>query len=96
LVLAQGLTWKAARAFDARSAPLGLALVGVVLVGIAGAVPILQNITGSFGLIANAAYLLAAATTIWVGRREDLPARLPLTILLVIHASVMLSGASSC
>jgi hypothetical protein len=37
--------------------------------------------------------LLAAATTIWVGRREDLPARLPLTILLVIHASILLLGA---
>ena|ERR1700675_2049347 len=36
LVLAQGLIWKAARAFDARSAPLLLALIGVVLVGIAG------------------------------------------------------------
>jgi diguanylate cyclase (GGDEF)-like protein len=93
LVLAQGLTWKAARTFDAKSAPLFLALVGVVLVAIAGAVPIMRNITGSFGLIANAAYLLAAATTIRVGRREDLPARLPLTILLVIHASVMLLGA---
>jgi diguanylate cyclase (GGDEF)-like protein len=56
-------------------------------------VPILHNITGSFGLVANAIYLLAAATTIRVGRREDLPARLPLMILLVIHASTLLLGA---
>jgi diguanylate cyclase (GGDEF)-like protein len=65
----------------------------VLLVAIAGALPILHNITGSFGLVASAVYLLAAAMTIRVGRREDLPARLPLVILLVIHASTLLLGA---
>jgi diguanylate cyclase (GGDEF)-like protein len=93
LVLAPGLVWMAARTFDARLAPLGIALIGVLLVGIAGAMPILHNITGSFGLVASAVYLLAAATTIRVGRREDLPARLPLMILLAIHASTLLLGA---
>jgi GGDEF domain-containing protein len=93
LILAPGLVWMAARTFDARFAPLGIALIGVLLVGIAGTMPILHNITGSFGLIASTVYLGAAATTIRVGRREDLPARLPLMILLVIHASTLLLGA---
>jgi hypothetical protein len=48
LVLAPGLVWMAARTFDARLAPLGIALIGVLLVGIAGTMPILHNITGSF------------------------------------------------
>jgi hypothetical protein len=55
--------------------------------------PIPHNITGSFGLVASAVYLLAAATTIRGGRREDLPAHLPLMILLAIHASTLLLGA---
>ncbi len=92
LTLAPGLMWKAARTFDAKQAPLALALLGAALVGLAGAVPGMPNITGSLSLAASAVYLFAAATSLWLGRMERLAARWPLIILIAVHATVLSFG----
>jgi diguanylate cyclase (GGDEF)-like protein len=66
-----------------------------VIVGLAGGVPGLQNATGSLSLTIGAAYTLATATTLWLGRRERLPARWPLVILSAVHAAALLIGTYS-
>jgi diguanylate cyclase (GGDEF)-like protein len=88
------LIWKAARTIDSKPAPFVLAL-GPVVVGLAGGVPGLQNATGSLSLTIGAAYTLATATTLWLGRRERLPARWPLVILSAVHAAALLIGTYS-
>ena len=88
------LIWKAARTIDSKPAPFVLAL-GPVVVGLAGGVPWLQNATGSLSLTIGAAYTLATATTLWLGRRERLPARWPLVILSAVHAAALLIGTYS-
>jgi diguanylate cyclase (GGDEF)-like protein len=88
------LIWKAARTIDSRPAPYFLAL-GPVVVGLAGGVPWLQNATGSLSLTIGAAYTLATATTLWLGRKERLPARWPLVILSAVHAAALLIGTYS-
>jgi diguanylate cyclase (GGDEF)-like protein len=96
LVLTQGFTWKAARTFDGRPAPLVLLLLGVVVVGIAGGLPNLRDFAGSLGLAMSSIYLLAAATTLWLGRKvERLPARWPIIVFTAVHAAVLLVGAFS-
>jgi len=95
LLLAQGLTWKAARTFDGKPAPFVLAILGVLVVGIAGGIPGL-HVTGLLGLATSSIYLLAAATTLWLGwKQEPLPARWPIIILTAIHAAVLLIGVFS-
>ncbi len=95
LVVAPGLMWKAARTFDAKPAPLVLALLGTVIVGLASGVPGLRAVVGSLALATGAIYLLAAATTLWLGRKERLAARGPLIVLTVVHAALMSIGAYS-
>jgi diguanylate cyclase (GGDEF)-like protein len=96
VVLALGFTWKAARVFDGKPAPFVLALLGVVAVGLAGSVPGLRDIAGSLGLATSSVYLLAAAITLWLGRKKErLPARWPIIVFTVVHAAVLLIGAFS-
>jgi hypothetical protein len=96
VVLAQGFTWKAARVFDRKPAPLVLAVLGVGVVGLSGGIPSLQDIAGSLGLTTSSIYLLAAAATLWLCRKEErLPARWPIIVLTVVHAANLLIGAFS-
>jgi diguanylate cyclase (GGDEF)-like protein len=93
LVLAPGLFWKAARTFDAKPAPLLLALLGAVVVALTSGVPEAREITGLLGLMASSVYLLCAAAALWIGRKEHLAARWPLMILMAAHGAVYLIGA---
>jgi diguanylate cyclase (GGDEF)-like protein len=88
------LMWKAARTIDAKPAPLIL-LLGPVAVGLAGGLPGLRDATASLSLTVGAAYTFAAATTLWLGRKERLAARWPLIVLLAAHAVVLLIGTYS-
>ncbi len=89
------LMWKAARTIDLKSAPLVLALLGPVVVGLASGMPGLRGATASLSLITGAAYTLAATTTLWLGRTERLAARWPLIILSAVHAAALLIGTYS-
>lgn len=95
LVLAQGLIWKAVRTFDAKPAPLVLALLGMVIVGLASGIPGLRNISGSLGLALSSIYLFAAANALWLGRKERLAARWPIMVFTGVHAAILLIGAYS-
>ncbi len=95
LVGAPGLIWKAARTLDAKPAPLVLALLGTLVVGLASGVPGMQDFTGSLALATGAIYLFAAATTLWLGRKERLAARWPIIVLPAVHAMVLSIGAYS-
>jgi diguanylate cyclase (GGDEF)-like protein len=64
-------------------------------VGLTGGFPGLQNVTGSLSLAVGAAYSLAAATTLWLGRNERLAARWPLVILNTVHGAALLIGTYS-
>jgi diguanylate cyclase (GGDEF)-like protein len=92
LVLSQGLLWKAARTFDAKRAPVVVAFAGMGIVGVATAVPGMQDLIGSLGLITSAVYLFAAATSLWLGRKERLPARRPVIAFTMVHALMLLIG----
>ena len=92
LILSQGLVWKAARTFDAKPAPLVIVFAGMGIVGLAAAVTGVQDLIGSLGLLTSAAYLFAAATTLWRGGRERLPARRPIIAFTTVHAVTLLIG----
>jgi len=89
------LMWKAARTIDSKSAPLVLALLGPVVVGLASGMPGLRGATASLSLTTGAAYTLAATTTLWLGRKERLAARWPLIVLMAVHAAALLIGTYS-
>jgi diguanylate cyclase (GGDEF)-like protein len=94
LPLQSSLIWKAARIIDSKPAPLVLAVLGPVIVALAGSVPGLRNIAGSLSLIAGVVYSLATATTLWPDK-ERLAARWPLIVLSAAHAAALLIGAYS-
>lgn len=95
LVLAPGLMWKGAAAFEAKPAPLVVALLGILVAGLASRVPGLQDIAGSLRLAASAVYLFAAAIVMWLGREERLTARWPFIVVIVVHAAAESVGAYS-
>jgi diguanylate cyclase (GGDEF)-like protein len=95
LVLAPGLMWKAARTFEKKPAPLVLALLGAIVVVVANAIPGTRGVAGFLSLAAASLYLIASAAALWLGRREKLPARWPIVILMSVHAVVLLVGAYS-
>jgi diguanylate cyclase (GGDEF)-like protein len=95
LVCAPGLIWKAARTLDARPAPLVIALLGALAVGLATAFPGTRDIAGSLSLAASSIYVLTAAVVLWIGRTEHLAARWPIIILTAVHAVVLLAGMYS-
>jgi diguanylate cyclase (GGDEF)-like protein len=94
LPLQSSLIWKAARIIDSKPAPLVLAVIGPVIVALAGSIPGLRNIAGSLSLIAGVVYSLATATTLWPDK-ERLAARWPLIVLSAAHAAALLIGAYS-
>jgi diguanylate cyclase (GGDEF)-like protein len=95
LALGPGLGWKAARTFDARPAPLVLALLGMVVVGLASSIRGFQDVTFSLSLATSVIYYIAAATSLWLGRKERLPARWPLIVFTAVQAAVLSIGAFS-
>jgi diguanylate cyclase (GGDEF)-like protein len=95
LVLGPGLMWKAARTFDAQPAPPVLALVGAIAVGLAHGFPGTRDVTGLLSLAMGTVYLLAAAASLWLGRKERLAARWPIILFTAVHAAVFLIGAYS-
>jgi len=88
------LSWKVARTIDAKRTPLVL-LLGPLAIVLAGAVPATRNAAGSVALTVGAAYCLAAAITLWLGRKELVRARWPLMILTAVHASALFIGVYS-
>ena len=79
--------WKAARTLtQSRRRCVARARRNLGVVGLASGVPGVRNVAGSLGLAMGAVYLFAAATTLWLGRRERLPARWPLIVLMAVHA----------
>jgi len=92
LSLQSSLVWKAARTIDSKPAPLAIALVGPAIVALSGGIPGIREFAGSLSLAMGAAYVLATATTLSLGRKERLAARLPLVILSAVHAAALLTG----
>ena len=90
-----GLTWKAARTFDAKPVRLTLTLLGAGIIGLASCVPGVRDFAGSLGHAAGAVYLFAAAASLWLSRVERLAARWPFIVLTVAHAGVLSVGAYS-
>jgi len=95
LALAPGLTWQAARALDNRTAPFLVVLLGLFVVAIATAVHAPIHLVASSSLAAGAFYYGAAAVSLWLGRADSLPARLPVALFLAAHALVLSSGMVS-
>jgi diguanylate cyclase (GGDEF)-like protein len=96
LAAADGLTWKAARTFDAKPAPLAVALLGAgLVVGCETIFPQIREVSGTLNLAAGAVYLVAGAVSLWNGRKEWLAARLPLVLFMVLHGAVVSIGAWS-
>jgi diguanylate cyclase (GGDEF)-like protein len=95
LTLGSGLIWKAARAFDAKPAPLTVALLGAVVIGLASSFPDTRAAAWQVGIAIGAVYLFAAAIALWLGRKEQLKARWPIVILTALHATLLLVGLSS-
>jgi len=95
LSLQSSLVWKAARTIDSKPAPLIIALVGPAVVALSGGIPGVREFAGSLALAMGAVYILATATTLLLGRKERLAARLPLVILSAVHAAALLIGTYS-
>jgi diguanylate cyclase (GGDEF)-like protein len=95
LVAGCALTWKAARTFDAKPAPLALTLLGAGIIGLVSCVPGVRDFAGPLGHATGAVYLFAAAASLWFSRAERLAARWPLIVLTVVHAGVLSVGAYS-
>jgi diguanylate cyclase (GGDEF)-like protein len=89
------LIWKAVRTFDAKSAPLWVALMAPVGVVVSGAIPYLNVFGGTLALSVGTIYSAAAATSLWRGRRDGLLARWPLIGLSSLHAIALLVGIYS-
>jgi diguanylate cyclase (GGDEF)-like protein len=86
------LIWKAARAIDSKPAPPVLAVFGPAFVALAGGIPVIGEFAGSLSLTIGATYTLATATTLWLGRKEQLAARWPLGGLAAVHGTALLVG----
>ena len=95
LSLQSSLVWKAARTIDTRPAPFVFTILGPLLVGLGGAIPGVRDFGGSLALIMGFTYILAAAASLWLGRKEGLAARRPLAILAAVHAAALLTGVYS-
>ena len=93
LVLNHGLVWKGARALDSKPASIAVTLSGLAVLFIAGMLPVTNSGAGALALCA--AYLVAAAVSLWQSRAERLPARRPLFVLVAIHAVVTFLGPAS-
>ena len=76
LNLQSSLTWKTARTVDSKPAPIVVAFLGPAAVGLSGVAWGIQY-ANAVALIIGATYVLAAATSFWLGRKEHLAARSP-------------------
>jgi diguanylate cyclase (GGDEF)-like protein len=88
------LMWKVARTIDAKPTPF-IALLGPLAIVLVGAVPATRNVAGSLALATGAAYCFAAATRLWLGRKDQSRARWPLMVLTAVHASALFIGTYS-
>jgi diguanylate cyclase (GGDEF)-like protein len=94
LNLQSSLTWKTARSVDSKPAPIVVVFLGPVAVGLAGIAWGIQY-ANVIALILGTTYVLAAATTFWLGRKDHLAARAPLAFLSAAHALAFLIGIYS-
>jgi diguanylate cyclase (GGDEF)-like protein len=90
-----GLIWKAARNLDGKSAPLPMALLAPLIVGLGSAPPGLRDNSAALALAVGAAYTVATATALWLGRQDGLRARWPLILLASVHGTALLIGTYS-
>jgi diguanylate cyclase (GGDEF)-like protein len=88
------LTWKAARTVDSKPAPIVVVFVGPVAVSLAGVASGI-DFANATALITGTIYILAAATTFWLGRKDHLAARVPLAFLTTLHALALAIGIYS-
>jgi diguanylate cyclase (GGDEF)-like protein len=96
MIFQSGLMWRAARTFASKNAPLVLVSLGPAVVVFANVVPAFQGGVGAaLSLIVGAGYFLAAATALWLDRKERLAARWPLIVLTIVQAGFYLIGAYS-
>jgi hypothetical protein len=93
VALGPGLIWKAARSLDEKPAPWAIAALGGVVAGLASASPATRAAIDTLSFASGAAYLFAAAYSLWLSQAERLAARRPLIILTALHAAVLLAGA---
>ncbi len=94
-ILAPALVWAGARVFGGRRVPLALLFAGVIALLATTAATFHDGPSSAGAGVSFAgwiAYLLAAVRELWRGRDEELPARRPLMLLLLIHAAVYAGG----
>jgi len=89
------LMWKAARNLDGKSAPLALALLAPVIVGLGSGAPGMRDNPGALAIAVGAIYSFATVVTLWGGRTEKLIARWPLIIFVAVHGTALLIGIYS-
>jgi diguanylate cyclase (GGDEF)-like protein len=95
LALSHGLIWKAARAVDAKPAPIAIAVLGTVVLILVDLAPGAKAIVVPLAFAIDAIYLFAAAISLWLGRDELLPARWPVIVFIFVHAVFMVIGIHS-
>lgn len=95
LSLQSSTMWKVARTIDRKPASFLIVILGPTSVGLAGAMPGLRDLVGSWSLGLGAAYVLLAAASLWAGRSERLAARWPLLILTSVHGTALAIGTYS-
>ena len=93
VALGPGLIWKAARSLDGKPAPWAIAVLGGVVAGLTSASPATRAAIDTLSFASGAAYLFAAAYSLWLSQAERLAARRPLIILTALHAAVLFAGA---
>lgn len=86
------LIWIGTRVFNRRptSAPLAALAIGVWLVGASTVTAMSHSLLVAF--VGVVCWLGVSAFELWRGRAEGVPARWPLIVFLLIHASVYLGG----
>lgn len=89
------LIWKAVRTFDAKPAPLAIALVAPLGTVAAGAIPFLHPVVGTLALSMGAIYTTAAVVSLWRGHRDGLVTRWPLIGLSSLHTVALVVGIYS-
>jgi diguanylate cyclase (GGDEF)-like protein len=94
LVLQSSLVWKAARTIDSKPGPIVVVLLGPVVVGLVGVV-LGARYAPAASLLVSAAYIIATAATLWLGRKDHLIARWPLVFLSAVHAGALMIGIYS-
>jgi diguanylate cyclase (GGDEF)-like protein len=95
LTFTQALVWKAARSFDDKRAPLGLVLLGPIIVGCLSAIPGMKGFNEPISLALSTCYIVALAISVWAGRKDRLPARWPIFGFAVVHATILSIGVYS-